>query len=112
MSYSFFEKSPFSGKPVELYRFAMGSSLWLYTNTSDEVQYNGEKYKPTYITREGFVKSGDISKSSVTQIYIKIKFRLFLFPSHDRFALNLGCGPSLYIYSFSEANMKLLDCLI
>lgn len=65
MSYTVREQSDYAGHPLELYRFAMGGRLWLYTSADHEVAYGEEVYQPCYIKRSGFTKGGDARKSSI-----------------------------------------------
>ena len=65
MSYTEREQSDYAGKPLELYRFAMGGRLWLYTSADHEVAYGSDVYQPCYIKRGGFTKGGDARKSSI-----------------------------------------------
>ena len=59
------EKSDFDSKPLELYRFSMGSSEWLYTSADHEIMVGEVGYSPIYISRGQFTRSGDVNKSSV-----------------------------------------------
>jgi uncharacterized phage protein (TIGR02218 family) len=65
MSYRDFERSIFGGNPVELYRFTLGGTQWLYTNAADPVAYGEDTYIPIYINRNGYTRTGDTSKSSL-----------------------------------------------
>lgn len=65
MSYAGREQSDYSGHPLELYRFAMGSRLWLYTSADHEVAYESEVYQPCFIKRGGFARGGDARKSTL-----------------------------------------------
>lgn len=65
MSYTAREQSANGGHPLELYRFAMGGRLWLYTSADHEVAYGVDVYQPCYIKRGGFTKGGDARKSSI-----------------------------------------------
>lgn len=65
MSYTDREQSAHAGHPLELYRFAMGSRLWLYTSADHEVAYGSDVYQPCYIKRGGFTKGGDARKSTI-----------------------------------------------
>lgn len=65
MSYTAREQSDYSGHPLELYRFSMGSRLWLYTSADHEVAYGADVYQPCYIKRGGFTKGGDARKSTI-----------------------------------------------
>ena len=65
MSYTTYEKSDYSGHPLELYRFALGSQIWLFTSADHEVAYGEDVYKPVFVKREGFTKGGDARKSNI-----------------------------------------------
>ena len=65
MSYTSREQSDYAGHPLELYRFAMGDRLWLYTSADHEVAYGEDVYQPCYIKRGGFTKGGDARKSTL-----------------------------------------------
>ena len=65
MSYLSYEQSDYSGHPIELFKFSMGSSQWLYTSSSQEVSMLEDVYQPVYISRDSFTNSGDISQSTL-----------------------------------------------
>jgi uncharacterized phage protein (TIGR02218 family) len=66
MSFLNREKSPCSGHPIELYRFAMGEKLWMFTSADHEVELSDEeKYQPVYIKRGGFIRGGDTRKATL-----------------------------------------------
>lgn len=44
MTYDLNEKSAYGGRPVELYRFTKGTSIWRYTDSDLDVVYNLETY--------------------------------------------------------------------
>ena len=66
MTYQSIEASLHSGQPVELYRFALGATVWRYTSARDAVTYNAEKYTPAPIRRseieqtQEFVGGGEV----------------------------------------------------
>ena len=66
MSYTEREQSDYAAQPLELYRFAMGARLWLYTSADHEVTYGEDVYQPCYIKRGGFTKGGDARKSTLS----------------------------------------------
>jgi len=66
MSYTAFENSEYSAKPIELYKFAMGANQWLYTSSDQIFTYQEEDYLPIYIKRGGFTKGNDADKTSIT----------------------------------------------
>jgi len=65
MSYTAYESSDYSGHPLELYRFALGEQIWLFTSADHEVAYGEDTYVPVFIQREGFTKGGDARKSNL-----------------------------------------------
>lgn len=65
MSYTNFEKSDYSGHPLELYRFALGDLVWLFTSADHEVAWGEDTYRPVYVKRGGFTKGGDARKSTM-----------------------------------------------
>ena len=65
MSYTSYESSDYSGQPLELYRFALGDQIWLFTSADHEVAYGEDTYVPVFIQREGFTKGGDARKSNL-----------------------------------------------
>jgi len=65
MSYADYEESDYSGQPLELFRFAMGDRLWLYTSGDAVVSKDEDEYQPCYIKRGTFTKGGDAQKSSM-----------------------------------------------
>jgi len=65
MSYIEREQSVYGGHPLELYRFALGGRLWLFTSADHEIANGREKYQPVFIRRGGFTKGGDARKSQM-----------------------------------------------
>jgi len=65
MSYTDYESSDYLGQPLELYRFALGDQIWLFTSADHEVPYGEDTYVPVFIQREGFAKTGDARKSNI-----------------------------------------------
>ena len=66
MSYADHEISDYSGQPLELYRFALGDQVWLFTSADHEVAVSeSEIYTPVFIKRSGFTKSGDARKETM-----------------------------------------------
>ena len=63
MSYDDREKSRYSGQPVEGFRFAQGSNLWLYTSADREVVFPIGTFTPEPISRSAM----DFSKEDVTE---------------------------------------------
>lgn len=65
MSYTAREQSAQDGHPLELYRFALGDSKWLYTSADHEVAFGEDAYQPLYIRRGSFTRSGDANKATL-----------------------------------------------
>ena len=65
MSYVEREQSAYAGHPLELYRFAVEDSKWLYTSADHDVTFGQDKYKPTYIRRGSFTRGGDANKATL-----------------------------------------------
>jgi len=51
MTFDSREKSRYSGQPVECYRFAMGSTLWLFTSADQAVVLPSGTYEPNTLQR-------------------------------------------------------------
>lgn len=66
MSYTTYEKSDYSGHPLELYKFVQGDNSWLYTSADHEISWGDDTYSPVYISRNGFTKVGDARKSTLS----------------------------------------------
>jgi len=65
MSYTVREQSDYDGHPLELYLFAMGELIWLYTSADHEVTMVEDVYQPSSIERRGFTKGGDARKATM-----------------------------------------------
>lgn len=65
MGYTAREQSDYEGHPLELYRFSMGETQWLYTSADHEIEKEGDKYIPTYIKRGEITRTGDARKSTI-----------------------------------------------
>lgn len=65
MSYTAREQSAHDGHPLELYRFSLGESQWLYTSADHVVVMGEDEYQPVYIKRGGFTRGGDARKSTL-----------------------------------------------
>jgi len=59
------ENSVFGGRPVVLFRFVAGSTVWTYTSTGRDFTYNGELYTAAPIKHENFEVSQDSLKSDL-----------------------------------------------
>lgn len=51
MTYAQYEQSPQSGRPVELYIFTIGATVYRYTSAEDQVVFQSNTYFPRQITR-------------------------------------------------------------
>ena len=63
MSYVAYEQSEYDGQPLELYRFALGADVWLFTSADHEVAWGDDTYSPVFIRRSGFTVMGDGKKA-------------------------------------------------
>lgn len=52
MSYDALEVSQYSGKPVELYRFTRGSTVWRFTDCDEPQTLSGEEYVSELVSRD------------------------------------------------------------
>lgn len=52
-------------KPVELFRFVMGSDVWTFTSADRPVVYNGEAYLPVPMGRSGMEAKNELSKANL-----------------------------------------------
>lgn len=63
-TYSDFEESTHDGRPVELFRFAHGTTVWTYSS-GPEMDHGGETYLAFPIGREGMAQTKELHKSSL-----------------------------------------------
>lgn len=63
MSYQDIEASTHTGQPIELYRFALGTTVWRYTSTQDAVTYAAEKYTPAPIRRSEIEQTQEFGRA-------------------------------------------------
>ncbi|CAJ0727881.1 hypothetical protein [Ralstonia mannitolilytica] len=63
MTYQYQENSLHAGQPVELYRFALGTTVWRYTSARDAVTYNAEKYIPAPIRRSEIEQTQEFGRA-------------------------------------------------
>lgn len=52
--------------PIELFKFGMGASTWLYTSGDTTITFNSEVYVPAIITREATGDSSELSSAEIT----------------------------------------------
>lgn len=65
MSYLAQENSVASGRPVELYRFALGTQRWTYTSGQTAVTYQSETYDPAAIRRSSIEQGNELNRASI-----------------------------------------------
>lgn len=65
MTYDATESSAYSGNPVELYKFVVGTSKFLYTSTDSEHVYNSETYTPLTISRSSSEQTNEINRTAM-----------------------------------------------
>lgn len=58
MTYNALEVSNHGGKPIGLYKFALGSKEWCYTSADRDITYGGDTYTKAGIVDEGVVQGG------------------------------------------------------
>lgn len=66
MSYASLEASTHAGKPVELYRFALGTSVWRYTSAQSAITHGGESYSPAPIRRSEIEQTQEFGRAMLT----------------------------------------------
>lgn len=59
------ETSAYLGEPFELYRFARGADIFLYTSADENKIFNGETYTAVPIRRNNIQKSQDSGKNNL-----------------------------------------------
>lgn len=65
MSYDALESSIASGRPVELYRFALGALRWTFASGQTAVVYQSETYQPATIKRTGIEQGKEINRAGI-----------------------------------------------
>lgn len=65
MSYDARESSVASGRPVELYCFALGAQRWTYTSGQSAITYQSETYAPAAIRRSGIEQGNEINRAGL-----------------------------------------------
>lgn len=65
MSYAGQENSVAAGRPVELYRFALGPQRWTFTSGQTAVVYQSETYTPVSVKRSGIEQGTEINRASM-----------------------------------------------
>jgi len=59
MAFNDYESSVESGRPIALYRFTMGSTVWRYTSADEDLTVGGAVYKSAAISDDGVREAGD-----------------------------------------------------
>jgi len=65
MTYLLQEASVAGGQPVELYRFALGTQRWTFTEAQSAVVYQSETYAPVPIKRGSIEQGTDINRATM-----------------------------------------------
>ena len=60
------ETSIASARPVELYAFAIGTTVWRYTTASEAVVYDGDTYEPEALSRSNIEDNYEVDKAKLT----------------------------------------------
>lgn len=67
MAYDTYEKSPYSGNPIELFEFARGTTeFWRYTSADTDQSYFGSIYDAVPIQRNSFEASQNVEAIALT----------------------------------------------
>lgn len=65
MTYAGFETSQEGSRPIELYRFELGTTTYLWTSAEDAITFNLETYQPETISRSKIGQSHEASDGEV-----------------------------------------------
>jgi uncharacterized phage protein (TIGR02218 family) len=60
------ERSIEDGRPIQLYRFAIGGNFWYYTNADDDIEKVGQLWKAIAITDDGVNQTGEAASDALT----------------------------------------------
>lgn len=66
MSYQGIESSTASGRPVELYEFALGSRRWRFTSGAEKIAYLSQTFAPAVITRGGIEQGTELNRAGLS----------------------------------------------
>jgi uncharacterized phage protein (TIGR02218 family) len=66
MTYQTQETSTHAGQPVELYCFALGTSVWRYTSAQEAQTHNAEPYAPAPIHRAEIEQTQEFGRAMLT----------------------------------------------
>jgi hypothetical protein len=65
MSFSTLQKSEYSGRPLELYKFANDDREFRYTSSTEATIYAGASYDPLEISRERIAQTNNVDKAEL-----------------------------------------------
>jgi len=102
MSFSAYELSIFGGRPVELYRFTVGSTVYTYC-AKGPVTYNSETYAKASIKRDRICQDEDMAKDALrvtVDLYSEIS-QLFIPGSPNQVV-------GLTIYKYHQGDTEVL----
>lgn len=66
MSYQGIESSTASGRPVELYEFALGAKRWRFTSGQEAVSYFSQTYAPAALQRGGIEQGTELNRAGLS----------------------------------------------
>lgn len=66
MSFDQIERSNYGGKPIVLYEFTLGPTVWRYTSGQEDISFKGSSYKALGLKHEGYTLSGNPSSDDLT----------------------------------------------
>ena len=72
MSFDQIERSNYDGKPVVLYEFTLGESVWRYAGAQNDIEIGGVLYEALPIAHEGYSMSGNPDEDDLS---IRISLR-------------------------------------
>lgn len=65
MAYDLIETSQELGRPIYLYRFILGTSLWRYTSADEDVVFDGHNWQAVPISDEGIGQTGEAATDAL-----------------------------------------------
>lgn len=66
MSFDQIERSNYDGKPILLYEFVYGSTVWRYSGGQKDLNFNGVLYEAIPVSHEGYSMSGNPTSDEIT----------------------------------------------
>jgi len=86
MTYRDIEESVRDGEPLELYKFLVGTTSFLYTASVESVLFNGQVYEPIAISRTEIDQNDEIDRAGLSIIVprgtpVTERFRVFSPPA-------------------------------